>query len=132
MKLKYTGINIQYPISELILNGKKTIETRTYPIPKKYMGKDMLLVETPGKNGKFKARVIAIIKFDDCFLYSSSYLFYKDKSKHHVDPSSKWAWTDSKPKWGWLISYCKPLKTEVPLKRQPGIKFTCNLSLPNK
>ena len=30
-KKSYVGINIQFPISQLIVDGKKTIETRTYP-----------------------------------------------------------------------------------------------------
>ena len=49
------AINIQFPISELILSGKKTIETRTYALPEKYIERDLYLIETPGSNGAFKA-----------------------------------------------------------------------------
>lgn len=91
-KKTYTGINIQWPISELILSGQKTIETRTYPIPKKYLNQEMLMIETPGKNGKFKARIVAIIKFTDCFRYKNKKDFYKDSHKHFVTSSSEWAW----------------------------------------
>jgi hypothetical protein len=65
------GINIQAPISSLIVSGQKVVETRTYKIPEKYLDKELYLVETPGKSGKFKARVIAIIKFTNCFQYKN-------------------------------------------------------------
>ena len=101
-KKTYTGINIQWPISQDILSGKKTIETRTYPIPEKYLNVEMAMIETPGKHGKFKARVVAIIKFTDYFQYKSKKSFYADKDKHLVTPDSPWAWQD-KEKWGWKL-----------------------------
>ena len=126
-KTTYTGINIQYPISQLILSGEKTIETRTYPIPAKYLGQDMLMIETPGKTGKFKSRIVAIIRFDECFPYKSSKEFYKDTKGHCVTPDSNWAWTDEKPKWGWPVKYLALVKPKSVAKRL-GIKFTLNLS----
>src|SRR5262245_57207558 len=93
-RTNYSGINIQWPISRLILSGEKTIETRTYPIPKKYIGMDMLLIETPGKRGAFKARIVGIIKFQDSFYYESKNEFLKDVGLHFVDEKSEWGWTD--------------------------------------
>ena len=40
MAKRYTALNVQYPISQDILSGEKTIETRTYVIPEKYLGKE--------------------------------------------------------------------------------------------
>ncbi len=128
MKKTYTGINIQYPISQLILSKKKTIETRTYPIPEKYIGQELLMIETPGKNGKFKSRIVAIIKFESCFKYKNSNEFYKDKKKHFVEPDSLWAWSDESPKWAWETKIIKIIKPKSVDKRL-GIKFTLNLSL---
>ena len=127
-KLKYTGINIQYPISQLILSGEKTIETRTYKIPDKYLGKDMLMVETPGKTGNFKSRIVAVIRFDECFKYKNSKDFYNDIKLHCVNPNSSWAWLDEKPKWGWFVSAIRPIKPKIVDKRL-GIKFSLELSL---
>ena len=127
-KRTYTGINIQYPISQLILSGEKTNETRTYPIPAKYLGQDMLMIETPGKTGKFKARVVAIIRFDVCFKYKNSKDFYKDTKRHCVTPDSPWAWSDEKPKWGWQVKVVRRLKPKSVDKRL-GIRFTLNLDL---
>ena len=123
-KKSYPGINIQWPISELILNREKTIETRTYPIPKKYLNTEMILIETPGPKGKFKARTRAIIKFTDCFQYKSKKEFYADFKRHRVSKDSPWAWTD-KTKWGWKIKWIK--KTNRKKVTCKGIVYTARI-----
>lgn len=123
MKKEYPGINIQYPISRLILSKEKTVETRTYPLPDKYDGVEMVLIETPGKKGNFKARIIALITFDGCFQYESKSQFTKDIKRHLVEPGSIWDW-DGVPKWGWNISKIKRLRNPIEYKGNKGIKFT--------
>ncbi|MDO9181319.1 MAG: hypothetical protein Q7U04_02870 [Bacteriovorax sp.] len=123
----YTGINIQWPISELILSGKKSIETRTYPIPEKYLNQDMLMIETPGKNGKFKARIVAIIKFTECIEYRNKKEFYNDSDKHFVMPDSEWAWVDKK-KIGWKVTVLEIFKLPKLAPTKKGIVFTKNIS----
>lgn len=127
-KKTYTGINIQWPISEDITSGKKVIETRTYPIPQKYIGEEVLLIETPGKKGKFKARITAIIRFTNCFEYNSKKDFYADKSKHLVDKNSEWAWKDKK-KWGWEVEVIKVFKKPLDAPPKKGIKYTSNIKI---
>lgn len=122
----YTGINIQYPISKLIVEGKKIIETRTYPIPEKYLNEEMALIETPGKSGTFKSRVIAIIKFKDCFKYKTKKEFYSQEDKHCVTKDSIWAWKDGE-KWGWTISSLKVLDKPIEVKKRKGIVYTKNI-----
>lgn len=130
MKSKaYVGINIQFPISRLILSGEKTIETRTYPIPSGYINQEMILVETPGKSGKFKSRAIAIIKFGPSFEYKSEAAFYADSGHHCVDPNSPWAWDPQKGKWGWPVQVIKTFRAPKPVKQRLGIKFTKNIEL---
>lgn len=125
---EYTGINIQWPISELILSGEKSIETRTYPIPPNYLNKEMILIETPGPNGKFKSRMKGIIVFTDCFEYSSKTAFYKDSKKHRVSRKSEWAWTD-KIKWGWAVKVNKIFTPPLPLQKRAGIKYSKGIIL---
>lgn len=124
-----TGINIQFPISQLIIEGKKTIETRTYPIPENYINQEMALVETPGKSGKFKSRVIAVIKFGPSFQYKNKKVFYTDTPKHCVTSDSIWAWDDKKPKWGWPVKVIVILKNPIPLNKRSGIQYTKNISI---
>lgn len=118
------GINIQYPISRLILDGQKTIETRTYPIPAKYVGVEMAIIETPGSDGSFDARIVGLIQFSGCFKYKSKKEFYKDCHRHFVTDDMPWKWENKKPKWGWQISKVTVFKNprKAPAKR--GIVYT--------
>lgn len=126
---KLPGINIQYPISRMIIEGTKKIETRTYPIPNHYIGKEMVLVETPGKEGKFKSRAIGVIKFRPSFKYDSKSQFYSDVKLHCVTSDSPWAWDSKKGKWGWPVEICKVLKNPIEIKKRLGIKFTKDISI---
>ena len=126
----YSGINIQFPISRLILEGKKTIETRTYKLPDKYIGQELLIIETPGPSGDFKSRIVGKIVFSRSFKYESKKAFYQDQGRHFVDKDSPWAWGE-KPKWGWEIQNVVVFKNTEPLNKRPGIAFTTNLKLPS-
>lgn len=127
-KKTYTGLNIQWPISELILNGKKIIETRTYPLPEKYLNEEMLLIETPGKHGRFKARIRAIIKFKSIIEYKNKKKFHEDYKRHKVEENSIWDWKD-KPKWGWEVEIIKVLSKPIHLTKQKGIIYTKDITL---
>lgn len=124
-KKTYTGINIQWPISQEILSGKKIVETRTYPIPPKYLNQEMLLIETPGPKGQFKARIVAVIKFTECFKYESKKKFYDDYQRHLVDKNSPWAWRD-KGKYGWVTEVVKKVQPERPCPKK-GMVYTKNI-----
>lgn len=128
-KRKVTGINIQFPISQLILKGKKTIETRTYPIPEQYVGQEMAIIETPGPAGDFPARVVGLVTFERCFQYKNAQLFYADESKHQVSKNSPWKWNPEKPKWGWVIKIVIEFqKPKIP-PRKKGIVYTKNVEV---
>jgi hypothetical protein len=128
-KALYNGINIQFPISRMIVEGKKVIETRTYSIPAHYIGQEMALVETPGRSGNFKSRIIGIIKFGPSFQYKSKKEFYADTKKHCVTPESPWAWNNTKNKWGWPVQVCHVFTTPRPLNKRSGIKFTKDIEI---
>ncbi len=122
-----SAINIQFPISQLILSGEKIVETRTYPLPKNYEGKELFIIETPGKSGNFEARIVGKIVFSGCFPYANSKTFYADYERHKVDRSSPWKWKDSSPKWGWLIAHVEPFKAPKRAPKKKGIVFTRNV-----
>jgi len=132
MKKNYSGINIQYPYSRLILNGLKKIETRTYPLPNKYVGVPLALIETPGNVGVFRSRIIGLITFESSFLYQTKRQFYSDFNRHHVDKKSFWAWREGKPKWGWTIGNIVKFSKPMQLTKRPGIVFTLNIELSQK
>lgn len=123
------GLAIQAPISRLILDATKSVETRTYPLSKKYLGKPMALIETPGPSRSFKARVIGIVIFARCFAYKNREEFYSDFSRHQVEPTSPWAWSARKPKWGWEISHIEPITPPRELQKRPGIIYTASVKI---
>ena len=116
------GINIQFPISSLIVSGEKTVETRTYKIPEHYLNQEIYLIETPGKKGIFKARAVAIIKFTNCFKYKNKKEFHLDFLNHKVEKGSEWDWRE-KDKWGWEVKLIKKIPP-IEIMQSRGIVFT--------
>ena len=130
-----TGLNVQSPWSRLLINRDKTVETRSYPIPKKYIGQELALIETPGKYGLFKSRIIGKITFSRSFKYETENEWLDDYDRHLVDKEDKdYKWKDDKPKYGWvvknIVKFDKPI--DPPSKR--GIIFAsgCLVTLENK
>ena len=130
-KQKYVpGINIQWPFSQLIVSGRKTIETRNYSLPQKYIGTDVALIETPGNKKEFKARIVAIVRFQEPFPYSSKSHFFSDYEKHLVDEQSPWAWRDGKKKWAWPLEIKVVYERPIGAPRRRGIRFTNKCAIP--
>ena len=125
-----TGINIQTPWSYLLISKIKSVETRTYPLPEKYAGEELALVETPGKNGKFKSRIIGTITFSHSFKYPNKKAWEDDYNRHCVavdDPI--YNWKDDKPKYGWVVSTVKKFDKPVDIRKRKGIIFTTGIQL---
>lgn len=65
-----------------MLDGKKTIETRSYALPAKYIGIPIAIIETPGPLGKKQGiqdtQIVGLITFSECFKYSSRALWETD------------------------------------------------------
>ena len=95
-----------------------------YPIPDDYIGKEMALVETPGKSGNFKSRIIAIVQFGQSFKYNSKSEFYRDADKHCVTENSLWAWDSKKGRWGWPVKVICAFTHPIATKKRLGIKYT--------
>ena len=125
-KNNYTAINIQYPISQKIIYGEKKIETRKYALPNKYLDKELLLMETPGKTQQFKSRIIAIIKFTECFQYQNKKQFYAQENLHCVSKNSDWAWQEGE-KWGWRVEVIKIIQPAITFLGKKGIVYTNNI-----
>lgn len=116
----------------MILNGDKTVETRTYPAPKNILDNAVLLIETPGKTGTFKSRVRAIIRFTGCFQYDNESAFYEDFARHRVSKGSKWEWSDDKGKWGWEVSVVKVFEEPIPLSKRTGIRYSKDIYIDDR
>ena len=125
-----TGINIQTPWSELLINEVKSVETRSYPLPEKYAGEEIALIETPGRYGRFKARIIGTITFSHSFKYPDQRAWQDDYNRHCVavdDPV--YNWKDDKPKYGWVVSKVTKFDKPLDIRKRKGIIFTSGIKL---
>jgi hypothetical protein len=122
------GLHIQWPWSQLILSGKKTVETRGYPLPKKYIGQSLAIIETPGRNGAAaglkKSHIVGVIKFSESFQYQSK-AQWKNDAVHHLvqEDDRQFAFSPDKVKWGWIVAEVKKLPQPLPPPRKRGIIF---------
>ena len=117
------GLNIQAPWSVLLINGQKTVETRSYRLPQRLEGVELAIIETPGKSAKFKSRIIGTITFSSCVQYASKEQWQSDQSRHRVDIDDKtYSWND-KPKFGWIVQSVKKFKNPVDPPTKRGIIY---------
>jgi hypothetical protein len=122
-----TGINIQTPWSHLLINGSKTVETRSYSLPKKYENVELALIETPGKSAKFKSRIIGTITFSHSFLYETKDDWISNYDNHMVDQNDKlYGWSE-KPKYGWVVSRINKFDQPKTILSRKGIIFTTGI-----
>lgn len=123
-----TGLNVQAPWASLLINGQKSVETRSYPLPKKYEGVPLALIETPGGK-KFKSRIIGIITFSHSFKYPNEQAWKNDYLRHGVSSSSNMYSWDDKPKYGWVVSDITKFDEPLPVSKKKGIIFTTGITL---
>ena len=125
--VQMTGLNIQVPWSTLLINGQKTVETRSYPLPQKYKSVELALIETPGKYGRFKSRIIGTITFSHSFLYQDKQVWSCDYNRHKVkDDDEFYSWSPFKFKYGWVVSDIKKFDRHIAAPKKKGIVFTKN------
>lgn len=120
-----TGLNVQIPWSRLLIDGDKSVETRSYPLPKKYEGVELALIETPGKYGRFKSRIIGTITFSHSFQYPDKNAWIDDYNRHKVEEGDEFFhWDDNKPKYGWVVSKITKFDNFFDPPTRRGIVFT--------
>lgn len=128
-KIVLPALSVQAPFGSMIISGEKRIETRTYGFPEKYLGKDLYLVETPGKNKALKSGVIGIIRVHKFWAYENEVEFRNDLNLHLVSKGSAWDWQKSKPKWAWEIKVISKFPSPKSFTSRLGIRFTQHLEL---
>ncbi len=99
-------------------------------MPSWLVGQEIIMIETPGKAGRFKQRMVAKIIFGEGFRYQDRTSFYADFERHHVSPDSPWAWKSGVGKWGWLIISIQAFEKPVPMTKRGGIVYAKDLQLP--
>jgi hypothetical protein len=119
------GINIQAPWAEAIVLGHKVIETRFYPIPRKWVGQPLAIIETPGKVGHFQRRIAGLVSFAPNWCYADKAAFARDRARHLVDPDDQlFGWReDGKPKWAWPVAWIEVYQQSLPPSFRAGIRY---------
>lgn len=129
MARKIPGIHIQWPWSRLLLDGRKTVETRGYDLPQKHLGKELALIETPGPRGKgdggvSSSQIIGTIVFIETFRYANEAEWQSDYKRHLVDASNKqFSFQPNKEKWGWVVGKVTSLQNPKNPPKKRGIVF---------
>lgn len=120
---KLPGLNVQAPWAQLLLSGEKVIETRTYPLPQKYVNQWMWLIETPGKTQDFQARVIGMIKFSGSKQYKNATEWRAEYEWHLVKPDDPdYKWRRDKQKHGWVVEDVRTCRA-FPAPKPRGIVY---------
>jgi FTO catalytic domain/FTO C-terminal domain len=114
------GLEMQCPWSSALLEGRKSKETRGYPLPKALIGKKICIIETPtGKDGvsgivgnhfcvsgkNVGPRLVGWCIFSSIKQYSSRQDFEMDEEYHLVPSHSNYGWNDDETKiiYGWVV-----------------------------
>jgi len=132
------GINIQWPWSKLLLDGTKYVETRGYPLPKKYLNVPLAIIETPGPRGRkeggiITSRIIGLITFCECYPYESEEHWRSEKALHRVPTNDPYfSFVQGHPKWAWKVSKVYHFSESIPAPSRRGIKFTLACKIPDR
>jgi hypothetical protein len=102
------GLELQEPFAELLISGKKTIETRLYPLPESLLYKHVVIIESSkgeegrsglgdcvalNRDGESRPRCIGTVVFSECFEYTSEEQWRGDSDAHLVPAGSIYDWT---------------------------------------
>jgi hypothetical protein len=119
------GINIQAPWAEALVSGRKMIETRFYPMPSKWVGQPLAIIETPGKARQFHRRIAGLVLFAPSWCYADKAAFARDRARHLVDPDDRlFGWReDGKPKWAWPVQWIEAYQQALPPGFRAGIRY---------
>jgi len=126
------GLNIQYPFSQLLLQGVKTIEVRRYELGYKQYAlpeEDTWLVETkgpaiePSRNALVQgcsvgprpaaAHIVGVIKFSFSEAYDSIESFSNEAPAHRIQAGGSYDWDGVSPCYRWHVASARRLASPV-------------------
>lgn len=119
-QLTLRGLNIQYPFSQLLLMGAKTVEARTFPLGYRKIanpGEDLFLIETPGpRNIKGAmvenlpvgpppqhAQVVGKISFSSSQAYANESEWKEDRHRHCIKEGGRYDWNGDGDMHAWHV-----------------------------
>ena len=135
--LSLPGLNMNWPFSQLILAGVKTVEARSYALGYRNIAHadvEMWLVETPSQgyaisNGWVfaddaavaptpeKAQIVGTVTFSRSDEYGSLRAFRADRKNHRIAEGGQYDWDGTGKRHAWRVSAFRRLEQPVP---RPG------------
>ena len=139
------ALELQHPWAQEVLDGRKTIETRSYSLPLALRKRWIALLESPkgqpgvsglgdlldltkngdGVVGAPSPRIVGWCLFDSNVVeYKTRKQFERDEGKHLVTRSSGYGWREGSTEviYGWVVRKCRALDHHVSYPSQ-SIKY---------
>lgn len=104
------------PFTDLILDGEKTIETRTRRTLSNLIGQRVGLV----RSGKGKSMLVGYVTIDGIKEYADEEEFNADRNAHRIaEDNEDYGWKDGKKKYGYILSNPVRLDEPQPITNKP-------------
>jgi hypothetical protein len=110
------ALNINTPVDEWVLTGKKTVETRDYDLHPAVLGQRVALIRCAGKGStkRLPQRVVGVVEFGKTLRYQSKAEWAAAFKQHCVAiDSAQFGWVEGRAKWGWQVTGTHRLDTEL-------------------
>ena len=138
----YPALEAQRPFSLLMLEGKKSIETRAYCIPDQLLGRPIAIIESAEGAAGVSAlpslvaaghpglHIAGTVVFGSCFQYESYAQWEADAARHLVESDSEYRFMEGgSAKYGWVVQeYTRAAEPQaVPsMRRRFRSLFVCD------
>ena len=139
--LNLPGLNINWPFSQLILAGVKTVEVRSYALGYRNIAQpdvEMWLVETPGIANAISAggvlvggvavasrpkdaQIVGTVTFSHSVEYERPAAFRADSENHRIAKGGSYDWDGKGERHAWRVSAVRRLARPVPQFGRKGI-----------
>lgn len=119
-QFRRVGLELQRPWASLVLDGTKTVETRSYPLPAALLGRPVAVLETQEGTAGSSAlpdevpaddpsvRLLGTVTFSSNLAYASHEEWLADFPRHRVPADSPYAWTKDRVVFGWVVGAAQP------------------------
>lgn len=113
------AICVHYPFSQLLISGKKKLEIRTWPFPKKFINEQIGIIEVfPGKPSK----LIGSVQFTKISLIQTEKDFLSLADQHKILDYPEKFKVKKFPVFAWHVEKKEAFKNHEPIKGFLGIK----------
>ena len=110
------ALEVQQPFSQYLLDGRKTIETRSYPLPEELRSKQIYLLSSVQGEAKKSSlpdiviaskhddlKLIGILQFSKSVQYTCLDLWNTERCKHMVEECSAYDFKGDADVFGWAV-----------------------------